>query len=75
MCIERVYTVLVGQAPAHITRSLMTTRHKLLISIVREYVVKNEDPEGFVDDLLIYFPDIDEDILDDWANDLQTFND
>ena len=54
---------------------LMTTRHKLLISIVREYVVKNEDPEGFVSDLLIYFPDIDEDIVDDWANDLQTFND
>jgi len=53
----------------------MTTRHKLLISIVREYVVKNEDPEGFVDDLLIYFPDMDEDLLSDWDNDLQTFND
>jgi len=49
----------------------MTTRHKLLISIVREYVVKNEDPEGFVDDLLIYFPDMDEDLLSDWANDLR----
>lgn len=75
MCTETVYTVLVGQAPAHITRSLMTTRHKLLISIVHEYVMKNDDLDGFVDDLLIYFPDIDEDILDDWANDLQTFND
>lgn len=66
-----VYDVLVGQAPAHITRSLMTTRHKLLSSIVHEYVVKNDDLDGFVDDLLIYFPDIDEDILDDWANDLR----
>ena len=74
-----VYTVLVGQAPTHterladarLTRSLMTTRHKLLSSIVHEYVVKNEDLDGFVDDLLIYFPDIDEDILDDWANDLR----
>ena len=66
-----VYNVLVGQAPAHIKRSLMTTRHKLLSSIVHEYVVKNDDLDGFVDDLLIYFPDIDEDILDDWANDLR----
>ena len=49
----------------------MTTRHKLLSSIVHEYVVKNDDLDGFVDDLLIYFPDIDEDILDDWANDLR----
>ena len=71
MCIERVYTVLVGQAPAHITRSLMTTRHKLLSSIVHEYVVKNDDLDGFVDDLLIYFPDMDEDLLSDWANDLR----
>lgn len=71
MCTEMLYDVLVGQAPAHITRSLMTTRHKLLSSIVHEYVVKNEDPEGFVDDLLIYFPDMDEDLLSDWANDLR----
>lgn len=54
---------------------LMTTRHKLLSSIVHEYVVKNEDLDGFVSDFLIYFPDTDEDILSDWVNDLQTFND
>ena len=71
MCIETVYNVLVGQAPAHITRSLMTTRHKLLSSIVHEYVVKNDDLDGFVDDLLIYFPCMDEDLLADWANDLR----
>ena len=53
----------------------MTTRHKLLSSIVHEYVVKNGDLDGFVDDLLIYFPDMDEDLLSDWDNDLQTFND
>jgi hypothetical protein len=53
----------------------MTTRHKLLSSIVHEYVVKNEDLDGFVSDFLIYFPDTDEDILSDWVNDLQTFND
>ncbi len=50
---------------------LMTTRHKLLSSIVHEYVVKNDDLDGFVDDLLIYFPDMDEDLLADWANDLR----
>ena len=66
-----MYTVLVGQAPATTAHPLMTTRHKLLSSIVHEYVVKNEDPEGFVDDLLIYFPDMDEDLLSDWANDLR----
>ena len=49
----------------------MTTRHKLLSSIVHEYVVKNDDLDGFVDDLLIYFPDMDEDLLPDWANDLR----
>lgn len=48
----------------------MTNRHALLLSVVREYVVKNEDPEGFVDDLLIYFPDLDEDILGDWVDGL-----
>jgi len=50
---------------------LMTTRHKLLSSIVHEYVVKNGDLDGFVDDLLIYFPDMDEDLLSDWDNDLR----
>ena len=50
----------------------MDDRRKLLSSIVHEYVVKNDDLDGFVSDLLIYFPDIDEDILDDWVNDLRS---
>ena len=52
----------------------MTTSHKLLASIVYEYVVKNGDLEGFVDDFLIYFPDTDEDILSDWVNGIQSTN-
>ena len=59
----------------HITsHSLMTTSHKLLASIVHEYVVKNDDLDGFVDDFLIYFPDTDEDILSDWVNGIQSTN-
>ena len=57
----------------HITsHPLMDDRRKLLSSIVHEYVVKNDDLDGFVSDLLIYFPDIGEDILDDWVNDLRS---
>ena len=69
-----MYDVLVGQAPTHHSTPLMTTSHKLLASIVHEYVVKNDDLDGFVDDFLIYFPDTDEDILSDWVNGIQSTN-
>jgi hypothetical protein len=69
MCIERLYTVSVGQAPAHITWSLMTTKHELLSSIVQEYM-KNDDMDGLVDEILIYFPDINTHDLRMWYDDL-----
>ena len=47
----------------------MTTKHELLSSIVQEYM-KNDDMDGLVDEILIYFPDINTHDLRMWFDDL-----
>lgn len=51
------------------------TKDKLK-AIINEYIINNEDVDGFVSDFMIYFILQDEDtihdIFDDWYNDLQS---
>lgn len=53
----------------------MNTKEKLKY-LLTEYIITNDDVDGFADDFLLYFiveddPDIG-DIIDDWYNDIHS---